>query len=67
MDLGLEGLLTGGIQEKKDTGKEGNRKGGFSTGGMPNRRDAGQEGYRTGEMEESRDTEKQGCRKGGMQ
>ena len=52
MDLGLEGLLTGGIQEKKDTGKEGNRKGGFSTGGMPNRRDAGQEGYRTGEMQD---------------
>ena len=52
MDLGLEGLLTGGIQEKKDTGKEGNRKGGFSTGGMLNRRDAGQEGYRTGEMQD---------------
>ena len=40
-DSGLEGFRTKGIQERRDTGKEGNRKEGFRTEGMRNRRDAG--------------------------
>ena len=48
-----------------DTDKQGYRKGGFSTGGMRNRRDAGQD--RTERMQERRDVGKEGCRKGRMQ
>ena len=40
MDSGLKGFRIKGIQERRDTGKDGNRKGGFRTEGMRNRRDA---------------------------
>ena len=76
--------MTGGLQENKeyrkggiwdwrDTGKEGNRKEGFSTegtGGIQDRWDAGQFGCRTGRMQERReagrrDAGQEGGRKGG--
>ena len=52
MDLGLEGLLTGGIQEKKDTGKEGNRTGGKQERRIQYRRDAEQERCWTGGIQD---------------
>ena len=48
-----------------DTDKQGYRKGGFSTGGIRNRRDAGQD--RTERMQERRDVGLEGCRKRRMQ
>ena len=48
-----------------DTDKQGYRKGGFSKGGMRNRRDAGQD--RTERMQVRRDVGQEGCRKGRMQ
>ena len=48
-----------------DTDKQGYRKGGFSTGGIWNRRDAGQD--RTEQMQERRDVGLEGCRKMRMQ
>ena len=48
-ELGLEGFRSGGIQEKRDTGKLGSVQEGFGTGEMLDRRDAGkQEGGRKG-------------------
>ena len=38
------------MKKRRDTGKEGYRKGGFRTGGMQNRRDVGQEECRKGKM-----------------
>ena len=43
------------MQELRDAGKEGRRKGGFRIGGMRNRKDAGREGYRNGGMQDKRD------------
>ena len=44
-----------------DTDKQGYRKGGFSTGGIWNRRDAGQD--RTERMQERRDVGQERCGK----
>ena len=38
------------MKKRRDSGKEGCRKGGFRTGGMQNRRDVGQEECRKGKM-----------------
>ena len=40
-DSGLEGFRKGGIQERRDTGKEGSGQEGCGTGEMLDRRDAG--------------------------
>ena len=40
-DAGKEGGRKGGIHEKRDTGKEGSRKEGISTGGIQERWDLG--------------------------
>ena len=68
-ELGLEGFRSGGIQEKRNTGKLGSVQEGFGTGDMFDRRDAvqesrrvagkegsGYEGCGTGKMLERRDT-----------
>ena len=51
-----------GIQDCRDAGKEGYRK-----GGMQERRNARKEVCRTGRMQDWRDAIKLGCRKGGIQ
>ena len=55
-DEGKEGFRTGGISERRDSGKEGNKKGGFRTGGMRSSKDVAHshEGYRKGGMLDSR-------------
>ena len=53
-DSGLEGYRKG-IQDWKDTGKEG-----FGTGGIQDWRDSGLEGCRKGGIRDCRDTEKEG-------
>ena len=59
-------MRTGGIQEKRDTGKLSSVQEGCGTGEMLDRRGAGkQEVCRKGERQERRDAGKQGCKNGG--
>ena len=69
MDAGKEGFKTagyrkarfgtGGIQEKRDSGKEG-----FRTGGIQEKRDTGKEGLKTAGTQERRDSGLYGFRTG---
>ena len=52
---GQEGFGIGGIQDWRDTGKEGLR-----TGRIQERRDSGLEGFRIGGIQDWRDTGKEG-------
>ena len=75
--------MKGGIQDLRDTGKEGSGKEGCGTGekldrrdtvkegsrklGMKETRDSGLEGYMKGGTQDQGDTGKKGYRKGGKQ
>ena len=48
------------FHERRDSGLEGDRKGGFSSGGMLNKRDAGKKGCMNGGMQERRKEGKEG-------
>ena len=56
--MGLEGFRTGGIQEKRDTGKEG-----YVNEGMQDRWDTGREGSGKKECRKGEMKEKEGSRK----
>ena len=63
--------MTGGIQERKDSGLEGFRTGRIQKGGIHDCRDKGKgdsglEVFRTGGMQEKRYSGMQGYRKGGV-
>ena len=62
--LGREGFRTGGIHERRETGKEGPGQEVCGTGDML---DTGQEAYRKGGMQNRWDAGLEGCKKGGMQ
>ena len=66
MDSGGEGFKTGGIQERRDSGLQGYRKGRI-TRGIQDWRDSGLEGFKTGGIQERRDSGLEGYRKGGIQ
>ena len=78
MEAGKERFRKGEMQEMRESGKEGIRKGGFKKGGMQERRNAGRgkqerrsgarkEGIRKKGMQVRRESGREECRKGGSQ